>query len=712
MDLKVRSSPAGQKASAVDQQKVLGEAVARLEFEKFLCGESMDKIVGLLGGKLNSPVSYVKYLIHKGDYDAAAKYGAIAVGPLMAKMNDRDPTICQMAKHALCLIDLDKMTEPQQLGYVHRLLEKKESAEIALRGPLIIGVMNRLLDSGNSRQAVVAALISIKDVRAMWLLMAKVIEGSVAYTDEIREMFMRFDASFIKDARNLARYYVFADMPYAVAGIDVPVSAALCGMLRCEYVRETAVKALTLRAAKEAVPSLLRKLNDDDADVCCAAMEALSSFADPIAMGPLEKKLVCAVAKIRCRALSALHKISAGNRDDKIADVLRNDVDSGVRANAARILGETASDKAVDSLIEDHGRCSREMLEKFDQISKVFVGGDYVEKQREVLFLIRSGNLEAAARKGAPAIEPLVSWLNDGVTGVGPAVVAALVSIDRDMEMIASADMDNAPDKERRKEMIKARGTIVRRMIEKLEQDDDIARSGATEVLVGIGESVVSPLIAKLGDLRDYVRNGALEVLVRIGSAAVVELSVALEKGGAGIKCAIVDALGRIGDPYAVAALIKNGSKSSNPNLNYRMAAALGKIGYTGNGPSTDALKFLKELESNSSAFVVGAVNDAREKINRRMIDEKDVTVVIARADVGYGNKPFIFGTGPLNGWDHGIAMYNVSKDEWIWAARKKSEAFEYKLKLQLVGFEPRWETWNNNRCGVAGGVYDFTPVF
>jgi hypothetical protein len=58
------------------------------------------------------------------------------------------------------------------------------------------------------------------------------------------------------------------------------------------------------------------------------------------------------------------------------------------------------------------------------------------------------------------------------------------------------------------------------------------------------------------------------------------------------------------------------------------------------------------------------------------------LTVIVARADVGFGNLLFIRGEGPGMSWDRGVPMDCVASDQWTWSTAAASRPFAYKVLL------------------------------
>ncbi|MFA5257979.1 MAG: HEAT repeat domain-containing protein, partial [Opitutales bacterium] len=279
------------EALKLDHPLQLDSQIAKLYFEKDLCGESLERVWALLDASLKTPGLWVKYEMHKGDFIAAAVFKSAAVGPLLSRLNDEDEDVRSKVEQALAVIELNHMTASERLEFVAHLLKTGQCSMLVKSGAaLLVDALLLLLDNKELCCKAVDALVQIMDIRAAGPLMERVLDGRLAYTEGMRDMFLGFDPAAIGDGQERARLLVFADMPSEVIGIDVPVSGILVDMLRCEYVRETAVLALVHRDL-EARPFLLNSLKDKDSAVCCAAIEALTMLDEAADLGPLEKLL-------------------------------------------------------------------------------------------------------------------------------------------------------------------------------------------------------------------------------------------------------------------------------------------------------------------------------------------------------------------------------------------------------------------------------------
>lgn len=82
-------------------------------------------------------------------------------------------------------------------------------------------------------------------------------------------------------------------------------------------------------------------------------------------------------------------------------------------------------------------------------------------------------------------------------------------------------------------------------------------------------------------------------------------------------------------------------------------------------------------------------------------------TTLIAQVDVGFGNSLYVRGEGAGLSWDKGIAMENVSSDEWKLVINGGSAPVVFKFLIN----DERWST-GDDFVAVAGSTASLVPVF
>ena len=75
-----------------------------------------------------------------------------------------------------------------------------------------------------------------------------------------------------------------------------------------------------------------------------------------------------------------------------------------------------------------------------------------------------------------------------------------------------------------------------------------------------------------------------------------------------------------------------------------------------------------------------------------------NLTAVIARIDVGFGNLLYIRGEGPGLSWDRGVPMDCASSDTWTWSTEAATRPFPYKVLID----DERWSTGDDYVASVG----------
>ncbi|GIK67653.1 MAG: hypothetical protein BroJett018_54470 [Chloroflexota bacterium] len=142
-------------------------------------------------------------------------------------------------------------------------------------------------------------------------------------------------------------------------------------------------------------------------------------------------------------------------------------------------------------------------------------------------------------------------------------------------------------------------------------QDSDV-QWWAASALGRIGTPAVDPLILALQDADSGVRRAVAEALGEIGNPRAVDpLILALQDADSGVRRAAADALGQIGDPRAVDPLIKS-LRDSHSGVRRAAAQALGKIGDPAVAPLIIALQDTDSGVRQVTAQALGKIGDPR----------------------------------------------------------------------------------------------------
>jgi len=117
----------------------------------------------------------------------------------------------------------------------------------------------------------------------------------------------------------------------------------------------------------------------------------------------------------------------------------------------------------------------------------------------------------------------------------------------------------------------------------------------------------------------------------------------------------------------------------------------------------------LAKLEFASPGLTgVGGLDNARPPERSRPRPAKDsITTILAKIDVGVGNKLFIRGSGAGLTWDRGIPMHPVKNGEWVVIVSDPRENFAFKVLLND-------KVWSEGSDYVAapGDLVAITPKF
>lgn len=117
--------------------------------------------------------------------------------------------------------------------------------------------------------------------------------------------------------------------------------------------------------------------------------------------------------------------------------------------------------------------------------------------------------------------------------------------------------------------------------------------------------------------------------------------------------------------------------------------------------PSTAALETGNRLRRPSAASRKPKTRVPRPALQRQL------TLVRAHIDVGFGNTLYIRGQGNGLSWDKGIALACIAPATWVWATAEDSRNVTFKLLLND-------ELWAQGGDVVvpAGESIEIVPVF
>lgn len=219
---------------------------------------------------------------------------------------------------------------------------------------------------------------------------------------------------------------------------------------------------------------------------------------------------------------------------------------------------------------------------------------------------IREEVANALVKIGAPATEPLVTALKYGNVNVRNAAISVLEKTGWQPRKDESSAIYWIAKREW-KECIEIGSPAIEPLITALKYEIG-DRDGVAEALSKIGDPAIEPLIAELQD--GLVREEAVDVLAKIGIPAVKPLGAALKNGRRNVKLSVIKVLSEIADSRSVELLIES---LCDEDINVRLDAinALGKIG---DPCALDALiSMLKDMEVRRAAIeALGKIGDNR----------------------------------------------------------------------------------------------------
>ena len=313
------------------------------------------------------------------------------------------------------------------------------------------------------------------------------------------------------------------------------------------------------RGRDTAVPALLSVMNDENAAVRLAAIEALGQQGDPRAIDALLQALRNDTdARVREAAAEALGNIDSPRAVQGLAAALASEKVAAVRAKIAWSLGEIDDPRALDALAGA-------------------VRDPEVQVRREAVWAL--GELETPA-----AVPMVIPALRDSDVETRKRAAEALGNLESPDAITALGAATKDADAEVRKQAVEALGDIGdKRALPVLTAAmTDAEVEVRREAVSAIGdledlESAPPVLLAALKDEDREVRKAAAEALGQIEDEAAVPALVPLTRDtNADVKRAAVEALANIGGAQAIevmAALLKD----DDPEIRKLAAQALGK---------------------------------------------------------------------------------------------------------------------------------------
>ena len=328
-----------------------------------------------------------------------------------------------------------------------------------------------------------------------------------------------------------------------VDGLDVP------GWLKVRLLGEV--------RSDEAIPGLLKLVEDSDPFVRISAADALGNIGDD-------------------RAISGLLK-------------LVEDSDPFVRSSVAEALGNIGDDRAIPGLLklveDSHPFARRKARDALGNI------GDAQAIPRLLKLVEDSGSdvrwkaAEALGNIGdEKAIPGLLKLLEDSHPFVRRIAAEALGNIGDEKAILGLLKLVEDSHRFVRSSAAEALGNIgdekaILGLLKLVEDSDSYVRRSAAGALGNIGDAQAIPgLLKLLEDSDSDVRRSAADALGNIGDAqAIPRLLKLLEDSDSYVRSRVADALGNIGDAQAIPGLLKL-VEDSDFYVRHRVAQALGNI--------------------------------------------------------------------------------------------------------------------------------------
>jgi len=387
--------------------------------------------------------------------------------------------------------------------------------------------------------------------------------------------------------------------------VDLMLGARLAGEVQGDFQKRTVglvdgldvpgwlkVELLGVTRSDDAIPRLLKLVEDSDSDVRSSAVSALGAIGSEVAISGLLKLVEDSEYDVRWRAAEAL-----GNICDKAAIEgllkLVEDSEYDVRWSAAEALGKMGNKPAIEGWL------------------KLVEDSDSDVRRRAAVAL---GNIGDKA-----AIKGLLKLVEDSDSDVRWSAADALGNIGDKAAIEGLLKLVEHSDSDVRSSAADALGNIgdkaaIKGLLKLVEDSEYYVRSSAADALGNIGDkAAIEGLLKLVEDSEYYVRSSAAEALGKICNKAEFEELLKLVKDSEyDVRWSAAEALGNIGDKAAIKGLLKL-VEDSNSHVRLSAAEALGNIG--DKAAIEELLKLVKDSDFSTRGKAAEALGNIGDKV-------------------------------------------------------------------------------------------------
>jgi HEAT repeat protein/3',5'-cyclic AMP phosphodiesterase CpdA len=361
--------------------------------------------------------------------------------------------------------------------------------------------------------------------------------------------------------------------------VDLRLGARLAGSVKPELQAQTVslvvgleipqllkIQLLEQTKSEEAIPNLIKALEDEGFAVRSRAANALREIGSPTATPHLVKALKHEDFRVRRSAADALGKIGSEFAIPALIQTLNERQVPNAREIAAEALGRIGSDSAVPALIQTlkdkkassiRGTYStREIYTKLSDARRLEAlnSGEYFIREKAATALGEIGS--------KPAEIALIQALDDEDPEIRKAIAYALAEIGSKSAIdacVKALNDDNHLAKEEIFYTLAERGyeVIVSLLTQALNSENLFVRDIAAKALAEINnESLTEADITDFYDEMDWNRNKAVyKLAARDDESAMTSILEIVRDGPAHLIDAAINVLGEIGNPELLSVL-------------------------------------------------------------------------------------------------------------------------------------------------------------